>query len=121
MPSTAPSAAPRLERAQSDEVYNLAAHSFVPASWDQPVQTGDFSALGVTRLLEAIRAVNRDIRYHHELPGSPRDVCLFGHPNENSPQQAAGYLKDGGGTPGPRPGPPHTRGSSPRSRGGPPC
>ena len=53
-----------LEQAQPDEVYNLAAHSFVPASWDQPVQTGDFSALGVTRLLEAIRAVNKDIRFY---------------------------------------------------------
>ena len=66
-----------LERAQPDEVYNLAAHSFVPASWDQPVQTGDFSALGVTRLLEAIRAVNRDIRFYQasssEMFGKARE------------------------------------------------
>src|SRR5258708_4500728 len=38
-----------------DEVYNLAAQSFVPTSWAQPVLTGEFTALGVTRLLEAIR------------------------------------------------------------------
>jgi GDPmannose 4,6-dehydratase len=53
-----------LQNAQPDEIYNLAAHSFVPASWDQPVETGDFSALGVTRLLEAIRTVNKDIRFY---------------------------------------------------------
>jgi len=66
-----------LEQAQPDEVYNLAAHSFVPASWDQPVQTGDFSALGVTRLLEAIRAVNKDIRFYQasssEMFGKARE------------------------------------------------
>ena len=53
-----------LQRAQPDEIYNLAAHSFVPASWEEPVETGDFSALGVTRLLEAIRTVNKDIRFY---------------------------------------------------------
>ncbi len=53
-----------LDQVKPDEIYNLAAHSFVPASWEQPVETGDFSALGVTRLLEAIRRVNRDIRFY---------------------------------------------------------
>src|SRR5579871_5460088 len=47
-----------------DEVYNLAAQSFVPTSWSQPVLTGEFTALGVTRVLEAIRAVNPKIRFY---------------------------------------------------------
>ncbi len=47
-----------------DEVYNLAAQSFVPASWTQPVLTGEFTALGVTRVLEAVRTVNPRIRFY---------------------------------------------------------
>src|SRR5579875_2854360 len=47
-----------------DEVYNLAAQSFVPTSWRQPVLTGEFTALGVTRVLEAIRAVDPSIRFY---------------------------------------------------------
>ena len=47
-----------------DEVYNLAAQSFVPASFTQPVLTGEFTALGVTRVLEAIRTVNPKIRFY---------------------------------------------------------
>jgi GDPmannose 4,6-dehydratase len=46
------------------EVYNLAAMSFVPTSWVQPVLTGDFTAIGVTRMLEAIRLVNPQIRFY---------------------------------------------------------
>jgi len=46
------------------EIYNLAAQSFVPTSWQQPVLTGEFTALGVTRVLEAIRAVDRDIKFY---------------------------------------------------------
>lgn len=49
---------------QPDEIYNLAAQSFVPASWTQPVLTGEFTALGVTRVLEAIRAVDLKIRFY---------------------------------------------------------
>jgi GDPmannose 4,6-dehydratase len=47
-----------------DEVYNLAAQSFVPTSWNQPVLTGEFTGLGVTRVLEAIRVVKPDIRFY---------------------------------------------------------
>jgi GDPmannose 4,6-dehydratase len=47
-----------------DEIYNLAAQSFVPASFSQPVLTGEFTALGVTRVLEAIRAVDTSIRFY---------------------------------------------------------
>ncbi len=46
------------------EIYNLAAQSFVPASFSQPVLTGEFTALGVTRVLEAVRAVDRKIRFY---------------------------------------------------------
>jgi GDPmannose 4,6-dehydratase len=47
-----------------DEVYNLAAQSFVPTSWTQPVLTGEFTALGVTRILEAVRSVDPKIRFY---------------------------------------------------------
>ena len=53
-----------VREANPDEIYNLAAQSFVPTSWDQPVLTGEFTALGVTRILEAIRHVNREIRFY---------------------------------------------------------
>ncbi|MEA2784350.1 MAG: GDPmannose 4,6-dehydratase [Candidatus Eremiobacteraeota bacterium] len=46
------------------EIYNLAAQSFVPTSWQQPVLTGEFTALGVTRVLESIRAVDKSIRFY---------------------------------------------------------
>jgi GDPmannose 4,6-dehydratase len=50
--------------AAPDEVYNLAAQSFVPTSWNQPVLTGEFTGLGVTRLLEAVRSVDPAIRFY---------------------------------------------------------
>src|SRR5687767_1725631 len=53
-----------LEEYEPAEVYNLAAQSFVPTSWNQPALTGDITALGVTRLLEAIRFVNPKIRFY---------------------------------------------------------
>jgi len=53
-----------LRDVRPDEVYNLAAQSFVPTSWYQPVLTGEFTALGVTRVLEAIRAFNPAIRFY---------------------------------------------------------
>ncbi len=53
-----------VEESNPDEVYNLGAQSFVPTSWNQPVLTGEFTALGVTRLLEAIRLVNKKIRFY---------------------------------------------------------
>ncbi len=53
-----------IEKAQPDEIYNLAAQSFVAASWAQPVLTGEFTALGVTRILEAIRRINPKIRFY---------------------------------------------------------
>jgi GDPmannose 4,6-dehydratase len=63
---------------EPDEVYNLAAQSFVPASWNQPILTGEFTALGVTKLLEAIRLVNPGIRFYQasssEMFGKVREV-----------------------------------------------
>src|SRR5512143_915727 len=60
------------------EVYNLAAQSFVPTSWNQPVLTGEFTALGVTRMLEAIRHVDRAMRFYQasssEMFGKVREV-----------------------------------------------
>jgi len=53
-----------LKETQPQEVYNLAAQSFVPTSWKQPLLTGEFTALGVTRLLEAIRLVDSSIRFY---------------------------------------------------------
>jgi GDPmannose 4,6-dehydratase len=53
-----------LQDTRPDEVYNLAAQSFVPTSWSQPVLTGEFTALGVTRILEAIRLVNPKARFY---------------------------------------------------------
>lgn len=53
-----------LRESNPSEVYNLAAQSFVPTSWTQPVLTAEFTAVGVTRMLEAIRAVNPEIRFY---------------------------------------------------------
>jgi GDPmannose 4,6-dehydratase len=60
------------------EIYNLAAMSFVPASWDQPLLTGDYNSMGVTRLLEAIRQVDTSIKLYQasssEMYGRVREV-----------------------------------------------
>lgn len=58
------SLADALIESEPDEVYNLAAQSFVKASWSQPVLTGEFTALGVTRMLDAIRQVNKKIKFY---------------------------------------------------------
>jgi GDPmannose 4,6-dehydratase len=67
-----------IERVQPGEVYNLAAMSFVPASWEQPMLTGEFNSQGVTRVLEAIRVVNPKIRFYQasssEMFGRVREV-----------------------------------------------
>jgi GDPmannose 4,6-dehydratase len=94
------SLAQALRESSPDEIYNLAAQSFVPTSWNQPVLTGEFTGLGVTRLLEAVRQVNPEMRFYqasssemfgkvaevpqHELtmlhPRSPYGVAkVYGH------------------------------------------
>ncbi|MDP3726977.1 MAG: GDP-mannose 4,6-dehydratase [bacterium] len=70
-----------LLEAEPDEVYNLAAQSFVKTSWNQPVLTGEFTALGVTRLLEAIRVVNPKIKFYQASSSE-----MFGKVTE-SPQK----------------------------------
>lgn len=67
-----------VEESNPDEVYNLAAMSFVPTSWNQPVLTAEFTAVGVTRMLEAIRIVNPKIKFYQasssEMYGKVREV-----------------------------------------------
>jgi len=67
-----------IKESNPDEIYNLAAQSFVPASWKQPVFTGEATALGVARMLEAIRAVNPKIKFYQasssEMFGKVREV-----------------------------------------------
>ena len=74
-----------LQEYRPGEVYNLAAQSFVPTSWKQPVFTGNVTALGVTRMLEAIRTVDKEIRFYQasssEMFGKVREVPQ----NENTP------------------------------------
>jgi GDPmannose 4,6-dehydratase len=67
-----------LKDTEPTEVYNLAAQSFVPTSWSQPVLTAEFTAVGVTRILEAIRAINPEIRFYQasssEMFGKVREI-----------------------------------------------
>jgi len=67
-----------IKQVQPDEVYNLAAQSFVEASWNQPVLTGEFTALGVTRMLEAVRIAKPDARFYQasssEMFGKVRET-----------------------------------------------
>jgi len=67
-----------IKESNPDEIYNLASQSFVPTSWKQPVFTGEATALGVARVLEAIRAVNPKIKFYQasssEMFGKAREV-----------------------------------------------
>jgi len=76
-----------LETARPGEVYNLASPSFVPASWERPVLTAEFAAVGATSLLEAIRAVDPSIRFYQASSSE-----IFGEPSE-SPQTEETALK----------------------------
>lgn len=69
-----------IRRAEPHEIYNLAAPSFVPASWERPVETAEFAAVGATSLLEAIRLVDPDLRFYQASSSE-----IFGNPDE-SPQ-----------------------------------
>lgn len=66
-----------VEAAQPDEIYNLAAQSFVPTSWSQPLLTSEFTGLGVTRMLEAVRQLDSKIRFYQasssEMFGNVRE------------------------------------------------
>ncbi len=67
-----------VETSQPEELYNLGAMSFVPASWDQPMLTGEYNSQGVTRALEAVRSVNTKIKFYQasssEMYGRVREV-----------------------------------------------
>jgi GDPmannose 4,6-dehydratase len=76
-----------LEAASPAELYNLAAPSFVPASWERPVTTAEFAAVGATSLLEAIRSVDPSIRFYQASSSE-----IFGEPRE-SPQTESTRLE----------------------------
>lgn len=66
-----------IERVKPDEIYNLAAMSFVPASWEQPILTAEFTGVSVLKMLEAIRMVNRQIKFFQASSSE-----MFGHARE---------------------------------------
>ena len=74
-----------LERYQPDEIYNLAAQSFVPTSWNQPVLTGEVTALGVTRLLEAMRLVTPKARFYQASSSEMFGKVMEVPQTENTP------------------------------------
>jgi GDPmannose 4,6-dehydratase len=67
-----------IKESRPDEIYNLGAMSFVPTSWKQPVLTGEFTGLGVTRVLEAVRHMDKDIKFYQasssEMFGKAREI-----------------------------------------------
>lgn len=74
-----------LKKAQPTEVYNLAAQSFVPTSWAQPVLTSEFTAIGVTRMLESIRLVDPKIRFYQASSSEMYGKVLETPQTENTP------------------------------------
>jgi len=74
-----------LAQAQPDEVYNLAAMSFVPTSWQQPVLTAEFTALGVTRLLDALRALCPKSRFYQASSSEMFGKVVHTPQNEQTP------------------------------------
>jgi GDPmannose 4,6-dehydratase len=80
-----PSLTQALLESEPDEVYNLAAQSFVPTSWTQPVLTAEFTAVGVTRLLEAIKQVDPKIRFYQASSSEMFGKVLEVPQTENTP------------------------------------
>jgi GDPmannose 4,6-dehydratase len=74
-----------LKRIRPREVYNLASQSFVPTSFEQPVLTGEFTALGVTRMLEAIKLVDRKIRFYQASSSEMFGLAKESPQNETTP------------------------------------
>lgn len=74
-----------IEEYEPTEVYNLAAQSFVPTSWNQPALTGDITAIGVTRILEAIRFVNPKIKFYQASSSEMFGKVLEVPQNEDTP------------------------------------
>ncbi len=73
-----------IQQCEPKEVYNLASQSFVPTSWNQPTLTGEFTALGVTRMLEAIRLVNPGIRFYQASSSEMFGMVRESPQNENT-------------------------------------
>jgi GDPmannose 4,6-dehydratase len=80
------SLATAIREAQPDEIYNLAAQSFVPTSWTQPVLTAEFTAVGVTRLLEAMRGLKADARFYQASSSE-----MFGKVLETPQKESTGF------------------------------
>ncbi|MGD8495014.1 MAG: GDP-mannose 4,6-dehydratase [Gemmatimonadales bacterium] len=74
-----------LEEVEPHECYNLAAQSFVPTSWNQPLLTGEITALGVTRMLEGIRTVNPDIKFYQASSSEMFGMVRESPQNEQTP------------------------------------
>jgi len=74
-----------IEDVGPDEVYNFAAQSFVPTSWIQPALTGEFTALGVTKVLEAIKLVNRKIKFYQASSSEMFGKVIHSPQNEKTP------------------------------------
>src|SRR5215217_3037667 len=74
-----------LNLVKPDEVYNLAAQSFVPTSWNQPVLTGEFTALGVTKMLEAVRHTRPQVRFYQASSSEMFGKVLEVPQNEDTP------------------------------------
>jgi len=75
-----------LQETRPDEVYNLAAQSYVPTSWTQPVLTGEFTALGVTRILEAIRLVHPSTKFYQASSSE-----MFGRVSETPQRETTSF------------------------------
>jgi GDPmannose 4,6-dehydratase len=75
-----------LQDTRPDEVYNLAAQSYVPTSWTQPVLTGEFTALGVTRILEAIRLVHPSAKFYQASSSE-----MFGRVTETPQRESTAF------------------------------
>jgi GDPmannose 4,6-dehydratase len=75
-----------LQETRPDEVYNLAAQSYVPTSWTQPVLTGEFTALGVTRILEAIRLVHPSAKFYQASSSE-----MFGRVTETPQSESTSF------------------------------
>lgn len=74
-----------LRQSEPDEVYNLASQSFVPTSWNQPVLTGEFTALGVTRMLEAVRVTNPRVKFYQASSSEMFGMVRESPQNEGTP------------------------------------
>ena len=84
-----------LTRAEPDELYNLAATSFVPASWRQPVMTAQFTAVGVTSMLEAVRITNPELRVYQASTSEMFGATTESPQHERSRVRAAEPVRGG--------------------------